>query len=241
MKLYGEDAIHPEMAHVLNNIGAECSQQKGDSFIKEAISYCERALVMQTKLYEEFDGKHSDLIETLVNLSAYYSTILDEEKSLAYARQAYDMQTHLFSNVDHPRTARLLLSIGKSYANLAIKAKASGNNQLCIDYERTSIVEKYKANEMQRRIFNERDHPDYAETLQSLGESFRKKNELDKALEYCTRAYNMRREIYEKRPHEHLIESLRSLHHIYFMLGNKNEADRFDEMIEEMEQEMKKN
>ena len=134
MKLYGEDSIHPEMAHVLNNIGAECSQQKEDSFIKEAISYCERALAMQTKLNEEFDGKHSDLIETLVNLSAYYSTILDEEKSLAYARQAYDMQTHLFPNVDHPRTALLLLSIGKSNANLAIKAKASGNNQLCIDY-----------------------------------------------------------------------------------------------------------
>ena len=237
-----KDGIHTEIAHVLNNIGAEYSEQKGESkqengaFIKEAISYCERALAMQTKLYEEFDGKHPDLIETLENLSAYYSTKLDEEQSLAYARQAYDMQTHLFPNVDHPRTARLLLSIGESYANLAVKAKASGNNQLCIDYERTSTVEKFKANEMQRRIFNDRAHPDFAETLQSLGESYRKKNELDKALEYCTKAYNMRRKIYEKRPHEHLIESLRGLHAVYFMLGNKNEADRFDEMIEEMEE-----
>jgi tetratricopeptide (TPR) repeat protein len=142
-RLYGEDAIHSDIARVLNNIGAEYSKQKGELSIKEAISYCEIALEMQTKLYEKPDGKHPDLIETLENLSAYCSAILDEEKSLKYARQ---------------------------------------------------------------------------ETLQSLGESYRKMNELDEAHEYCTRAYDMRRKIYENRPHEHLLESLRSLHTVYLQL-----------------------
>jgi tetratricopeptide (TPR) repeat protein len=175
-RLYGEDALHSEIAHVLNNIGAEYSKQKGELSMKEAISYCERALEMQTKLYEKPDGKHPDLIETLENLSAYYSTVLDEEKSLKYARQAYGMQTHLFPNVDHLGTARLLLRIGKSYANLAVKAKESDDKQLYIDYVGTSINEIFKANEMQRRIFYDRAHPDFAETLQSLGESYKKKN-----------------------------------------------------------------
>jgi tetratricopeptide (TPR) repeat protein len=42
-RLYGEDARHSEIAHVLNNIGAEYSKQKGELSMKEAISYCERA------------------------------------------------------------------------------------------------------------------------------------------------------------------------------------------------------
>jgi tetratricopeptide (TPR) repeat protein len=240
MKLYGEDAIHPEMAHVLNNIGAECSQQKGDSFIKEAISYCERALAMQTKLYAKPDGKHPDLIETLENLSASYSTILDEEKSLAYALQAYDMQTHLFPNVDHPRTARLLLSIAQSYSNLAIEARKRGGNELNDTYEIQAIVKKKEACEMQQRIFNGREHSDLAKSLQSLGESFRKRRELSRALDYFERAYDMRKRIYKEKAHQHLIESLRSLHVIHFQLGNEKEAKRFEEMREDMNERLDK-
>ena len=41
-RLYGEDAIHSEIAHVLNNIGAEYIKQKGELSMKEAISYCEK-------------------------------------------------------------------------------------------------------------------------------------------------------------------------------------------------------
>jgi len=239
-RLYGEYALHSDIAHVLNNIGAEYGKQKGELSMKEAISYCERALEMQTKLYEKPDGKHTDLIETLENLSAYYSAILDEEKSLKYARQAYDMQTHLFPNIDHPRIARLLLRIGKSYGNLAVKAKETNDNQLYIDYCGTSVDEIFKANEMQRRIFSDRAHPDFAETLQSLGESYRKMNELNEAHVYCTRAYDMRRKIYENRPHEHLLESLRSLHAVYLQLRNKNETDRLEKLIEEMENKLNK-
>ena len=123
-KLYLEHAEHREMAHVLNNIGAEHNNLKNKM---EAIRYGKKALKMQRKLFkQEFGGDHPDLIETLENLSAYYSSS-DEKKSLDYAIEAYDMQTRLFPNVDHPRTARLLLSIAQSYSNLAIEARKSGD------------------------------------------------------------------------------------------------------------------
>jgi hypothetical protein len=98
-------------------------------------------------------GKHADLIETLKNLSASYSTQLDEEKSLKYTRQAYNMKTHLFPTVDHPCTARLLLNIAQSYSNLANEAKKSGDNELNHFYEIQAIVKKREACEMQQRIF----------------------------------------------------------------------------------------
>ena len=201
-KIYGKRAIHADMAHVFNNIGAEYNNLKNKV---EAIYYAQKAKVMQEKL---FNDDHPDLIETYENLSASYSNskALDEEISLKYALDAYKMQARLFPNVDHPRTARLLLRIGKSYANLATLQRLSNNKQLYIDYVGTSINEIFKANEMQRRIFYDRAHPDFAETLQSLGESYRKKNELD--------------------------ESLRSL--------NKNETDRLEKLIKEMEDELEK-
>jgi tetratricopeptide (TPR) repeat protein len=178
------------------------------------------------------------LIETLENLSASYSTILDEEKSLAYARQAFDIQTHLFPNVDHPRTARLLLSIAQSYSNLAIEARKSGDNDKSSNYEEQAIVKKKEAYEMQNRMFNGREHPDLATTLQSLGESFRKRREFSRALDYFERAYDMRKKIYKEMAHQHLIESLRSLNVIHFQLGNEKEAKRFEEMREDMNERL---
>jgi tetratricopeptide (TPR) repeat protein len=239
-ELYGEHAEHSEMAHVLNNIGAEYNSL-GDK--KEAIRYGKKALKMQRKLFnKKLDGDHPDLIETLENLSAYYSSLeaLGEKESLDYALEAYDMQTRLFPNVDHPRTARLLLSIAQSYSNLAIEAKKSGDNDNAKNNEEQAIVKKQKAYEMQHRMFNGGEHPDLATTLQSLGESFRKKREFTRALGFFERAYDMRKKIYNKRPHQHLIESLRSLHFIHFQLGNEKEAKRFDDLREKMEERLEK-
>ena len=252
-KLYGEHAEHREMAHVLNNIGAEYNNLKNKV---EAIRYGKKALKMQKKIFkQEFDGDHPDLIETLENLSAYYSSS-DEKKSLDYAIEAYDMQTRLFPNVDHPRTARLLLSIAQSYSNLAIEARKSGDNDKSSNYEEQAIVKKKEAYEMQNRMYNGGEHPDLATTLESLGESFRKRaigkpdgsskqrEEFTRALHEFERAYAMRKKIYNKRPHRHLVESLRSLHLLHFQLGNEKEAKRFEDLREEMEErleEMEKN
>jgi tetratricopeptide (TPR) repeat protein len=237
-KIYGKRGMHADIAHVLNNIGAEYNNLKNKV---EATYYGEKALEMQTKLFEEPDGDHPDLIETLENLSASYSSseALDEEKSLKYALNAYNMQTRLFPNVDHPRTARLLLSIAQSYSNLAIEANKNRKNELFDTYGTLAIIKKKEACEMQHRIFNGRGHSDLAKTLQSLGESFRKKREFNQALAYFERAYDMRNKIYNERPHQHLIESLNSLHLIHFQLRNEKEANRFESMREDMEERLK--
>jgi DNA topoisomerase IB len=65
-------------------------------------------------------------------------------------------------------------------------------------------------------------------------ESFRKRREFTRALEYFERVYDMRKRIYKEKAHQHLIESLRSLHVIHFQLGNEKEAKRFEEMSEDM-------
>ena len=154
------------------------------------------------------------------------------------------MQTRLFPNVDHPRTARLLLSIAQSYSNLAIEARKSGDNDESNNYEEQAIVKKKEAYEMQNRMYNGGEHPDLATTLQSVGESFRKSREFSRALHEFERAYAMRKKIYNKKPHRHLVESLRSLHFLHFQLGNEKEAKRFEDLREEMEErleEMEKN
>ena len=233
-KIYGKRAIHADMAHVFNNIGAEYNNLKNKV---EAIYYAQKAKEMQEKL---FNGDHPDLIETYENLSAYYSNskALDEEISLKYALDAYKMQARLFPNVDHPRTARLLLSIAQSYSNLAIEANKNRKNELFDTYGTLAIIKKKEACEMQHRIFNGRGHSDLAKTLQSLGESFRKKREFNQALGYFVRAYDMRNTIYNQRPHQHLIESLNSLYVTNFQLRNEREAKRFESMREEMEERL---
>jgi hypothetical protein len=101
-----------------------------------------------------------------------------------------------------------------------------------------AIVKKKQACEMQHRIFNGRGHSDLAKTLQSLGESFRKKREFNQALDYFVRAYDMRNTIYNQRPHQHLIESLNSLYVTNLQLRNEREAKRFESMREEMEERL---
>ena len=70
---------------------------------------------------------------------------------------------------------------------------------------------------MQRRIFYDRAHPDFAETLQSLGESFRKRREFSRALDFFERAYDMRKKIYKEMAHQHLIESLKLYIHFQWI------------------------
>ena len=241
--LYGEQADHADMAHVLNNIGASYANLNDKA---KAIVYSEKAYQMQKRLFikdieEEDDGDHPDIIETLENLSAAYSSLnphtkANEEKSLVYASQAYEMQSRLFPNVDHPRTARLLLSMAQSNSNLAIDERENAN--LSKKYETRAVELKLEAYNMQCLLFNGRHHPDVATTLQSLGESFRKKRELNEALDYFMRAYEMRKVLYENKPHKHLLESLRSLDFVYFQMRRENESCKFREMADEMEEQL---
>jgi len=245
--LYGELADHADMAHVLNNIGATYANLNDKA---KAIDYSEKAFEMQKRLFiidnEEDDDDHPDIIETLENLSAAYSSLTprtkaNEEKSLAFASQAYEMQSRLFPNVDHPRTARLLLSMAQSNSNLAVDERENAN--LSKKYETRAMELKLDAYNMQCLLYNGRDHPDVATTLQSLGESSRKKRELNEALDYFMRAYEMRKVVYENKPHKHLLETLRSLDIVNFQMRPENDSCTFretaDEMQKQLEQESK--
>ena len=123
---------------------------------------------------------------------------------------------------------------------MAIEAKKSGDYDKSSNYEELAIVKKEEAYEMQYRMFNGGEHPDLATTLQSLGESFRKRRDFTRALDKFERAYAMRKKIYNKRPHRHLVESLRSLHVTHFQLGNEKEANEFEDLRGKMEERLEK-
>jgi len=264
--LYGKKSNHVEMAHVLNNIGASYANM-GDK--ERAINYAEKAYEMQKRIFADKDtADHADVVETLENLSAAYSSkssLDNEKKSLEFVRKAYEMQTRLFPNIDHPRTARLLLSIAKNYSNLAtlIKNKSKEyapskewqsehEEKLAIahdypitdspheEYETMAIEKKQEALDMQTMLNNGRNSLDMADTLQSLGISFERKSDFKMALDYYKRAYEMRKSLLKNKPHVNLIETLERLEVVSLRLRNKNEAIQFGEMAIEMKKQMEK-
>ncbi len=171
------------MAHVLNNIGAENSQPKGDLFIQEAISYCGREL-QQCKLP---DVKHPDL-EGDRDTREFISVLFDQ-KSLVYARQAYDVQMHLFPTVHHPRTTRLLLSIDQSYSNFDDRAKKQGD----VIPSLMNLM-RYKLQLKRKKPVICNSEYSMVESIrtwqrlgQSLGESLRERLEFRRALYYFER------------------------------------------------------
>ena len=128
--------------------------------IENAKYYCERAYAMQKEVFAgKNNGDHADIIDTLQNLSAIYSSnssVEDEMKSLEYAREAYEMQVRLFPNVDHPRTVRLLLSMANNYSNLATKVEGKLD-----EYQTQIILKRKEAHEMQLMLYNGQDLPDW--------------------------------------------------------------------------------
>ena len=231
--LYGKETNHPEMTHVLNNIGASFYHLEDK---ENAIKYCERAYAMQKEVFKGANnGDHADIVETLENLSAAYSSksiVENEFKSLEYAREAYEMQVRLFPNVNHPRTARLLLSMAQSYSNLATQVDGKLD-----EYQTIAIMKKQEALDMQRMLYNGREHAEIGNTLHSLGKSFEKKRDLDRAISFYTEAYEMRKLLYKNMPHDDLIESLDSLQVVYLRKRNNDESKKFEAMAKKMREE----
>jgi tetratricopeptide (TPR) repeat protein len=223
------------MAHVLNNIGSSYAHL-GDKV--KAIEYCNRAFIMQKKVFaNKNNGDHADIVETLENLSAVYSSkssVENERKSLEYAREAYEMQVRLFPNVNHPRTARLLLSMAQNYFNLANTFRENID-----EYQTKAIMKKQEALLMQQVLYIGRNHVDIGNTLQSLGKSFQKKSDLNQALVFYEEAYKMRKSLHKNMPHEDLIESLESLQLIFWLKKDRNKSEEFRVMAKKMRKEIK--
>ncbi|XP_035661749.1 uncharacterized protein LOC118406002 [Branchiostoma floridae] len=107
--IYGDHAVHPDIAASLNNVGLSWSEL-GDH--KKAISYLEQSLTMKKTMYGE-NTAHPDIAASLNNLGNYWGALGDHKKAIIYYEQALSMSKTVYGeNTAHPEIAKLLNNLG---------------------------------------------------------------------------------------------------------------------------------
>ncbi|XP_078603819.1 uncharacterized protein LOC144877668 [Branchiostoma floridae x Branchiostoma japonicum] len=182
----GEEARHPDIANVLNDLG-RLWFNVGD--IEKARAFWEQAL----KMYQELYGPttpHHDTAMVLRNMGVACHKARENQKSLQYYNDALNMlkaihianETHGGEKARHPDIADILTSLGCLWYNVGDNAKA------------LSLFEQ--ALKMYQELHGPTaPHHDTAMALANMGEVLEKSGNHFKAISFYEEALKMKEEV----------------------------------------------
>ena len=197
---------NPETAQALSSVGA-AYEQIGK--FQESFDYKQQALKMLQALYPDKDPEKArallSLGETCAALGQLEAirdqkedALVECQQSLEHKQEALQMFKALYGK-SHPEVARVLLSLGESYA-LGGKLAAS-------------LAHKQEALEMLQALYGSA-HPEVARALLSLGESYALDRKLPASLEHKQKALEILRDFY-RAEHPEVTQASLSLNATY--------------------------
>ncbi|XP_066285166.1 tetratricopeptide repeat protein 28-like [Branchiostoma lanceolatum] len=208
-KMYGNNAVRPEIAASLNNIATSWSHMCD---YKKAMNYQEQSLSMQKTIYGD-NTAQPDIALSLGNLGFLWRKLGDHKKAISYYKQSLTMQKTIYGdNTAHPDIAASLNSLGSSCSDL-------GDHKKAISYHEQSLT-------MRKTIYgNNTAHPYIAGSLNNLGASWGHLGDHNKAISYHEQSLTMQKTCYgDNAVHPHIAESLNNLGSSWSCFGDHKKA-----------------
>ncbi|XP_066294587.1 uncharacterized protein [Branchiostoma lanceolatum] len=251
--LYGQTAAHPQIAILMNLLGAVW-MCLGD--YKKAISYHEEELRINECNYGH-GTDHHEIALSLTNLGSAWDSLGEHGKAIKYSEQALQMFRNIYGkNTPHPDIAGALHSLGGAMRNLGDYRKAIGYSEqaleICrsiygqsaahpmiamslnnlgyawvfLDNYRKAVSYYEQALEMYISIYGQGTaHPNVASPLINLGQAWCKLGDHRKAISYLEQALQMNRSIYgQGTDHPDIAISLTSIGTTWLDLGDNRKA-----------------
>ncbi|XP_078663449.1 uncharacterized protein LOC144906748 isoform X2 [Branchiostoma floridae x Branchiostoma belcheri] len=206
---FGDAAIHPDIAQLLNKLGTSCLNI-GDP--KTAVGYHEQALQMRQVIYGK-DITHPDIASSLNNLANAWGELGNQQKAVSYQAQSLEMLRVIYGeNTPHPDIAASLNNLGIAWGYL-------GDNRKAVSFHEQSL-------QMSRVIYGENTgHSDIAKSFNNLGSAFKDLGDHRKAVSYYEQSLQMKRVMYgENTAHPDIAKSLNNLGNAWKDLGDHKKA-----------------
>ena len=170
---------HPLLANSLNNIG-DIYHDKNDH--SEALNYYQQALAIQEIIYS---NDHVNKANTIRNIGLVYRDEGEWTNALNHFNQTLEMRQRLLSNTHHPDIAICYGDIGNIYEKMR-------NFDLALDY----YQQQYQMEEVCLPL----DHPNLSIHFEWIINLLKKKNQIDKAIEFCQMKLSDFQPMFENHP-----------------------------------------
>ena len=211
-QVYHETPNHPDIAHILNNLGAAW-QALGEA--RKAVSYYQRALAIYQQVYQETPN-HPDIAGTLKNLGKAWRALGDGRQAVSYYQRALAIYQQVYQETpNRPEIAAILMSLGTAWGTLGDAHQA------------ISFLERALA--MYEQVYQETpNHLDIANTLNNLGNAWQALGKARQSVSYYERALAIYEQVYQETPnHPDIAGTLSNLGNAWLALGDARQAVSF--------------
>eukprot|EP00058_Branchiostoma_floridae_P003784 XP_002589272.1 hypothetical protein BRAFLDRAFT_102514 [Branchiostoma floridae] len=242
---HGKNTAHPDIAKLLDDLGAACLHIDDCDMLHKAISYQEKSLQMKRTLYGE-TITHPDIASSLRNLSITWAQLTDQKKAESYLEQALQMvlgdsespfrpdvvgslqSVRFFCLDDHKETINHdnlqamqtdCMGIASQFHTLGAIYASLGEHKKALPYYEWSL-------RMIQGIYgNSAVHPNIAATLTNMGYVCIKLGDEKKAVGYLEQSLQMMLSIYgENSAHSDIAKLLKHLGYAYYIRGDHKKA-----------------